>query len=84
MENDEITSTKSQKRYNEMQRNAEAMEKALKKLARLVARIDKLRIERNRLRKLQEPPKIKETLKITGEDWHKIRHQVELNDPIDF
>jgi hypothetical protein len=63
-----------EKRNAELQRISESMEKALKKLARLAARIDRLRIERNRLlRPRQLPPEAK--LKITGEEYTKIRER---------
>lgn len=65
---------KRNQKWNESQDNDERMEKALKKLARLVAHIDRLRIERNRIRKRNQP-KQKSELKVTGEEYTKIRHQ---------
>lgn len=78
---DEITK-RLEKRNAELLRNADSMEKALKKLARLAGHIDRLRIERKRLlrpRRL-EPEAL---LKVTGEEYTKIREQ-DFSDTIGF
>lgn len=77
----DVTQIKLEKRQAELSKNSDSMEKALKKLARLVGHIDRLRIERKRLLKPPTPAEAK--LKVTGEEMTKIRHIVTSDDLCD-
>ena len=70
--------TKHSARLSEIE---DSLERDLKRLSRLVNRITALRQERKRLLKPPRSPSIDKPLKITGEDWHKIREQ-EFSDEI--
>lgn len=67
--------TKAQREYNELKRIREAKAEKWKRVMRAVNAYDKLCAEERKILKRQEPPKQKAELKVTSDEWHKIRHQ---------
>ena len=73
-----------EKRQAELQRVKDAKVRWWKKLMRAANAIEKLNAEEKRLlapRKLGYP---EAQLKVTGKQWHQIRKDVELNDPVNL
>lgn len=81
---DDPITKRLEKKQAELQRVKDARARWWKKLMRAANAIEKLNNEERRLlapRKLVYPEAM---LKIKGDDWHKIRNQVELNDAIEL